>query len=347
MLPRKLWVRFPGIANGGRRDRIGQLRVMPDKIYDVVLLATTKIVKSPDGFKHDDFEFHFQTWEEWKKQEANEDYRVRVLLRTADGRKVNRVECRFIADHRWPFRKDTFSGKHYSAALDESWAGKSCTLLIDADGFVPVLTKEFVFSRRTAPIVVDLQPAVDVPVRGRVIDADGKPIAGARVRHGLVVTNQSTEFPYGAERKTDAEGRFELKWCRVGERLFVYADKKGIGGVESASFLLEKSAPLQLPDLQIPRPNQTMEGTVHNDRGEPMAGVVVKATEGFFGAPGPDSDKQARTDSKGHFRLEGLLPGKTYVTAEAPGQRMTNGPLETIAEAKHIQIFMGPSFDSK
>jgi hypothetical protein len=91
------------------------------------------------------------------------------------------------------------------------------------------------------PLIVDLKPAVHVPVRGRVVDADGRAVAGVRVRAGRCFASEQTDFPWGVESTTDADGKFELQRLRQGERVFVYADKQGVGGVKSARFRLERT----------------------------------------------------------------------------------------------------------
>jgi protocatechuate 3,4-dioxygenase beta subunit len=185
------------------------------------------------------------------------------------------------------------------------------------------------------PLLVDLQPAVLVPVRGRVLDPDGNPLAGARVRAGRVIVLQSTEFPWGVEAITDASGNYELKGLRQGERLYVYAEKGTLGGIQSKRFLLDKKEPLTLPDLRIPRADQSISGSVKSRNGGSVVGAEVLVV---------GTSKKAKTDANGHFLLEGLSPGRVSLETKVPGYRL-EFPTGTETGAKKVEIYMSPDRD--
>ena len=229
-------------------DSIRTVEVLPDRdITELVLQATTK--------DHANFNVLGGigiAFEEQKKINENQDWLLRIRLRTPDGRQVNGVTYRWVRGGQ-VISSGVFAGNQYDFdGWGEHFKG-IYSLLIDADGYKPVLTKEFEYKKRMEPVTVDLEPEVYVPVRGRVVDAEGRPLSGVRVRAGRIFIGQSKEFPWGVETTTDAQGQFELKRLRQGERLLLYADRKDVGGVESRRFLLEKKEPYQVGDLQIPR----------------------------------------------------------------------------------------------
>jgi protocatechuate 3,4-dioxygenase beta subunit len=316
-------------------DHDRTIEVTPDRdITDLVLQATTKSYADlgiGGGVISD---------EDRKKREENQDWRLRIRLRPSDGRQVNGVTYHWIRGGNREIGSGIFSGNKYDGdAWGENFKGV-ISLLIDADGFAPVMTKPFEYSKRMEPLVVDLQPAIYVPVRGRMVDSAGKPLAGMRVRAGRVFVGRSQQFPWGSETATDTDGKFELKRLRVGERLFVYADKRAVGGVQSPRFVLEKNEPMELGDLRIPQGNLPLEGSVTDNGGAPVAGAVVHARDGFPPVENQAAKLTTTTDAEGQFRLQGLLPGKVWLQAAAPGYRMWQLASETTAGRKNVHVYL-------
>ena len=274
--------------------------------------------------------------EEQAKRDENQDFRLRIELRAPEGRTVNSVVYHWIRNRRTELGSGTFSGKSFAGDAWGNMGRGPYSLVIDADGFAPIHTDEFEYTRRMEPLVIDLRPAVSVPVRGRVFDPDGKPLAGACVRAGRVIALESSTYPWGIESITDASGNYELKGLRQGERLYVYAEKEALGGVKSKRFLLEKTSPMTLPDLRIPAADQTISGRVMSSDGEPIAGAEVTVT-GAFDRKG--DEKTAKTDANGHFEVKGLMSGQVSLEAKAPGHRMTF-PHRSETGANKVEIYL-------
>src|SRR5262249_44446598 len=121
--------------------------------------------------------------------------------------------------------------------------GRSSFLLIDADGYATARSPEFVVRERMPDLDVELVPEVRVPVRGRVVDRAGEPVASARVRIARVIYGYEEQFPWGLEYLTGNNGRFEIKQARSGDRIQVRIDKPGTGGAESDWLSLDDKAP--------------------------------------------------------------------------------------------------------
>ncbi len=270
---------------------------------------------------------------------------LRLDLQAPAGRSVTSVRYFGIRDRRFAYVEGQFSGSRLEEPWREEDEGQHMSLLIDAAGFGPVLTPEFTFAKGMKAMVIELQPAVYVPVRGRVLDAQGKPVPGARIRPGRVIALERVEFPWGVEVMTYEQGNFELTRQRLGERLFLYADKAGLGGVQSRRFSLEKDEPYRVPDLQIPAANLTLDGRVINNRDEPVEGAIVKAVTGAEGSSSGESIK-SKTDKQGKFHFEGLLPGKVWLLAEAPGYSMA-APTSCVAGTLMVDVTLYPHPDPK
>lgn len=139
------------------------------------------------------------------------------------------------------------------------------------------------------------------PLRGRVVDAEGRPIPGALVLAGDAVPQGNLgagEVP--ARAVTDAEGRYGFDglpgfdrclWAAFPHGTAIYVATIRFPAVETFDIRLERGAPLT--------------GTItDDDTGAPLAGVVVTVHERglpvrFYG--------HARTDANGRYRI-GTLP---------------------------------------
>lgn len=269
------------------------------------------------------------------------DYRLKLELRPPPDKVVGEVSYRLIHDRRTVSVQGRFTGPHCDHPLGATLAKQRPTqLLIDAAGYAPVLTREFEISKRMEPLVVELTPETIVPVRGRVLGVDGKPLAGARVRVGRFMTADDPEFPWGAETTTAGDGTFTIQRARVGEKLYVYAERDDVGGVKSDRFPIEKPGPVQLPDLRIPRADQVLEGKVVRHNRSPAAGVTVNAH-----VRNPETPSRivgrATTDERGQFRIEGLPPGELWLDVVSAKDRLPY-PHEASAGAKDLIIPLVP-----
>jgi Carboxypeptidase regulatory-like domain len=155
---------------------------------------------------------------------------------------------------------------------------------------------------------------------GRVVGADGQPIAGAAV--GVIRTMRleslAQVFPSGAE--TDAKGEFSLSGLTPGTvQLAATAD-----GFRSSR------AVAQIPDSEPARPVEiTLEpagwlvGTVRDTAGNPVSAQVSVMPRAVSSSPGLAQLERFRmgvTEAAGEYRVEGLDPG-TYTVSAAPIER--------------------------
>jgi hypothetical protein len=167
-------------------------------------------------------------------------------------------------------------------------------------------------------------------VRGRVVDAAGAPIAGARVRIAPAFPYGAGYEPWNAERTSGEGGEFAFDDVPPGDRaLFV-----GGGGWLSREHLLDEAAARNALTLRVAAGStlvrelraergESVSGLVVDEEGAPIAGAIV------YAAYGPSSarwtltwDETVATDEHGAFRLESLVLGTPHeVTATAPGRR--------------------------
>jgi protocatechuate 3,4-dioxygenase beta subunit len=146
-----------------------------------------------------------------------------------------------------------------------------------------------------------------LPHAGRVVaDADGKPVAGARVE---VSVGSVLGLAYAASSAvTDGEGRFEVL---VGAGAVEYeVDARGYEPLR-----LSRSRPLaDPPELRLRR-TARVEGRVTRDGdGAPVAGVPVFARSADGSLHGA-----AVTDAQGRFEMPAVSPGPLTVFAHGAG----------------------------
>ncbi len=163
----------------------------------------------------------------------------------------------------------------------------------------------------------------DMPVRGRVLDLEGRPVPDAAVRVVRVTVgddvHNSLWQPYwtglSADVKTDRDGRFSLSGVGRGRSVLLSIQGPGIEHklVTARTPAVDERA--ASPEVEVVAgPTKPVEGTVvARGTGKPLAGVVVYGNEGAH-----HRLVRAVTDERGHYRLLGLPKGNTYQVTAYP-----------------------------
>ncbi|MEN6625954.1 MAG: carboxypeptidase regulatory-like domain-containing protein [Candidatus Sumerlaeia bacterium] len=157
-------------------------------------------------------------------------------------------------------------------------------------------------------VVLYLKSNPPITVSGVVVDADGKPVAGAKV---------STTGHQSKSEKTGKDGKFSMKIVRQQsgpssvEPMTLMANSKGMAG--SAEIPDNAGATLNVT-IKMKKAG-SVSGQVVEPGGKPLAGATVQLMtrinmgRGFstrnFGEP-------AKTDKEGNFEIGGLSDGELY-----------------------------------
>jgi RNA polymerase sigma factor (sigma-70 family) len=163
----------------------------------------------------------------------------------------------------------------------------------------------------------------DVPVKGRVVDLEGRPVIGAAVRVvRLTVGNdlhrslfQPSWAGLPTELKTGRDGRFALSGLGRGRNVLLSIEgaaieHKFVGAKTPAA---EAAAVAQEVEV-LAGPTKPIEGTVTvKGTGKPLAGVVVYGEEEAH-----QRRVRAVTDAQGRYRLVGLAKAKSYLVTYYP-----------------------------
>jgi RNA polymerase sigma factor (sigma-70 family) len=195
----------------------------------------------------------------------------------------------------------------------------------EADGFLPY-APEWQHSsvrlvaqanQRVRGLTVFLFPAVDY--NGTVVDGDGKPVAGAKVR--LLGSPQGEQALAGPATRwtTDKDGHFTFH--APDDAVLEAEHKRGRGrGALTRDVAITHELVITLGDGAPV--DATITGRVVDEKGAPEAGVLVSATPTTERPIDPDravlrAFAFATTDADGKFVLAGLDDGDHLVTAEA------------------------------
>ena len=184
-----------------------------------------------------------------------------------------------------------------------------------------------------AAVAGDPVPSV-VTFRGRVLDADRRPVEGARVVV-VPVDRLRRLAPRLPGTRTDAQGRFELAapavvrdtWGRLPERPQLPAVVAlAPGGLEAVACDTE-GAPVS-GDLELPlRPAGSLTGRVVDEAGHPVVGARVLVRDADHaprdgGRPAEvlHAALAATTDGDGRFTLGPMWPGAIELSVRASGR---------------------------
>jgi RNA polymerase sigma factor (sigma-70 family) len=158
----------------------------------------------------------------------------------------------------------------------------------------------------------------DVPIKGRVLDLEGRPVVGATIQVARVTIGgnlhhslwQSSWAGLTGDLTTDREGRFSLTGVGRGREVLLSIEGPGIEHklVEVKTPAADRGS-TPGPEVEIVAgPTKSVEGTiVAKGTGKPLAGIVVYGDEEAH-------HRRVRTvtDERGRYRLIGLPKAEAY-----------------------------------
>jgi hypothetical protein len=182
-----------------------------------------------------------------------------------------------------------------------------------------------------------------VQLRGRVLDAAERPLAGVEV---LVMGGGHT----GVRATTNAAGEFSVSGLPTTLAGYVAVHVKGFAVAARDSVRIAERNPDSVT-LRL-EPEQVLAGRVLAADGTPLANARVRARgERRFTTPlrkGATWEEVAqidtvRTDAEGRFRFAGLYPGAFELVASWPGQPERTGRVEARAGAVDVEVRIDPT----
>jgi RNA polymerase sigma factor (sigma-70 family) len=193
--------------------------------------------------------------------------------------------------------------------------------------------------------VVKLDRAV--LISGRVVDADGNPVAGAKVGWngeegpGTKPPPESHDFGW-IEVTTDQDGRWQIN--RIAEEMIrrIYGSARDPNYVDTPLIFAgrDKKVEAQLRDgshvFQLGRA-VVAHGLVVDVSGQPVSGAKV-----LVGGVNMSDRREGKTADDGTFSVVGCPPGKQMVTAEAKGFATATVNAELAEGSEPIRLTLQP-----
>jgi len=164
-------------------------------------------------------------------------------------------------------------------------------------------------------------------ITGRLLDGNGRPVAGSRVlwmlsreddEMLLEQTEGTTPAPLG-ETRTDETGRFKIALEKPGVLLSLRLVTPGFPEAR-LSGPYDSGDTAEVPDVRLPAPKM-LSGLVVNEAGKPVPGARVTVLAGGAGLGDGEAAflSEARTAADGTFAMADAPEGSRVVTARSAG----------------------------
>jgi RNA polymerase sigma factor (sigma-70 family) len=223
---------------------------------------------------------------------------------------------------------------------------KSTQVVAAAKGYGPgwVLAEDIRKGELTIRLAED-----NAPIHGRIIDLQGRPVAGAGVR--IIRLERGGDFikdflwqtswtGLSVRAATDKDGEYTLTGLGGGRKALVVLE----GPTIATQFLsLEthgiagKAGNVEHGDT-VAQPTKPIEGTIRaKDTGKPLAGVVVYGGEAWQ-SEGFRREVRAITDANGHYRLVGMPKAAQYqLGVYCPERQSYLGTFRKLADSEGLK----------
>ncbi|MCY3971159.1 MAG: carboxypeptidase regulatory-like domain-containing protein, partial [Acidobacteria bacterium] len=188
------------------------------------------------------------------------------------------------------------------------------------------------------------------PARGRVVDTDGNPVAGAEVtlrwpeqKRPRFASRRDTDATEPVE--TDAQGAFVIATVKTGEYGLRVSHAEYVSPGDLPIEVPEGRGDVDLGDFTLV-PGAEILGVVVDPDQEPVEGALVRFREYD---PERNYERTATTDAEGSFTLAGLPHEQVDLTVEAEGYPLfpLRGARTATGETILIQLVPGASLSGR
>jgi protocatechuate 3,4-dioxygenase beta subunit len=185
----------------------------------------------------------------------------------------------------------------------------------------------FTLLAATAALLVSARPAVAGTISGRVLDAAGKAVSGARVAWTAYRTDDETlldetlgrEAAPAGDAAADEQGRFRVAIEKPGQLVTLKITAPGLPSA-LLSGPYDSSETVELADVHLPSAAR-LTGRVADEGGKPVPGARVFVVAGGGGASEEDArfSAEARTGPDGTFTTANAPDGPRVLLVRAEG----------------------------
>gem|GEM_PF-377635 len=257
--------------------------------------------------------------------------KVTGVVRDPQGNPVEAVEIKILPSSRQDVRTDA-EGR-FSINWDKSlWGSRETTFCLVARHQEKNLAAVQELDEENTTLDVKLSEGITFT--GKVVDPEGKGIAGADIQVMLRVANWGSSMDSGRSCQTDAEGKFQVKAIPPGNRFNLYARAQGYGRknreVESDD---AQEGVLEVGSLDLALANLTVTGTVVDVDDKPVADAQINT----YGE-GQSDRRSIKSDDQGKFTVDNVCAGRIRLSVYVRGERQLQGYVETEGGATDVKV---------
>jgi RNA polymerase sigma factor (sigma-70 family) len=198
---------------------------------------------------------------------------------------------------------------------------------------------------KAIPATYTLRLVRPVSIGGRVIDPDGRPVAGAKVGFNHEDSPTSVDSPedhhFGwIEVSTDTNGNWRIERIASEMLRLLYGSASHPDYVQSAMGFAARKQGMEeelregTMSFQLGRA-VTVHGIVIDSDGGPITGAKV-----LVGKRGMSDSRSAESGQDGSFTVNGCRPGKSPLSAEAEGFAATTTEVELSSNAQPFRLIL-------
>ncbi len=238
-------------------------------------------------------------------------------------------------------------GRFRFAAVGRELDNKYAHLIVVAQSPRKATVSWRIGPEATSDVARELKMLVAATLKGRVTDADGKPVAGAVVGPGCGLPEP---VPGIGSAVTDADGKYQIADLRPWDATKQKPQPAGEGRywitggcngtVLHPDYARQTFLYTRIPstiDVTLQRRAAVAGQVVLAESGEPAANVRLEFSNDVIG---PDWWTRATTDAQGHFRLNTLPPGQYKLTARLDGRPVHEVPVELKVGKNSLDLWM-------
>ncbi|MBN1392311.1 MAG: carboxypeptidase regulatory-like domain-containing protein, partial [Sedimentisphaerales bacterium] len=260
--------------------------------------------------------------------------RITGIVRDPSGRPVAGATLRICPIGQQKETNSDKEGKFEVSWIPEHHGDREPQFVLVARHAGQKLTAVVDIEKDTKTIDVNMSPGIEFS--GKVIDLNGKPIAGAKVNVSLRVSNYSSSFDNDVV-VTDHDGRYEYKAIPEKQKYSVSARADGYGRSNTeadADYAVENH--LEITALTLKEAALSISGIVVDANDKPMAN-----TEVYVNGQGQQF-RHSTTDIEGKFIIDKLCEGQVYVNANfRNGRTYLHGNVSAKAGDTDVKVVVG------
>ncbi|HTH46424.1 MAG TPA: sigma-70 family RNA polymerase sigma factor [Candidatus Limnocylindria bacterium] len=270
--------------------------------------------------------------------------RLKLTLLTADtGKPVPNVEVTrgWVTDAKFLSQRDGIVRVTYPKTT------KELRLTTHMDGFADTCLKWSLERGEAVPEAYTVRLERAVPIGGTVADAEGKPVAGAKVgfnhEEDPAAANRTESHDFGwIQVTTDERGRWRIDRMAADILRRIYGSASHPDHVGSPLVFVARD-PIAEPALRAEkyvfrlRAGVTVTGTVVDTSGNPVAEATVRV-----GRVGDGDSREGKSGADGSFELHGCQSGNQLVSAGAKGYAPTTETAQLAADSAPVRLVLKP-----